>query len=41
MHYTVKYGWFGKLLDALMIRRQSDDGIKKFLAGLKTYIESN
>jgi ribosome-associated toxin RatA of RatAB toxin-antitoxin module len=39
MQYTVKYGWLGKLLDALMMRRQSDSGIKKFLAGLKYYTE--
>src|SRR5688572_1027204 len=30
MEYTVKFGLFGKLLDALMIRKQSDAGIKKF-----------
>lgn len=41
MQYTVKYGWFGKLLDTFMIRRQSDCGIKKFLAGLKSYTENN
>lgn len=41
MQYKVKYGWFGKLLDALMIRRQSDAGIKKFLSGLKSYTENN
>ena len=35
MEYTVKFGMFGKLLNRLMIRRQSDKGIKKFLAGLK------
>lgn len=39
MQYTVKYGWFGKLLDALMVRKQSDSGIKKFLTGLKSYTE--
>ena len=39
MTYTVKFGWLGKLLDALMIRKQSDAGIKKFLAGLKGYTE--
>ncbi len=41
MHYTVKFGLFGKLLDALMIRKQSDRGIKKFFAGLKSYTETN
>ena len=40
MDYTVKFGLFGKLLDALMIRKQSDNGIKKFFAGLKTFIET-
>jgi len=40
MEYTVKFGWFGKLLDMLMIRRQSDKGIKKFFAGLKSFAES-
>lgn len=41
MRYTVKFGLFGKLLDALMIRKQSDMGIKKFFAGLKSYCEAN
>src|SRR5258708_35610637 len=35
MNYTVKFGLFGKLLDAVMIRKQSDAGIKKFMSGLK------
>lgn len=39
MEYTVKFGLFGKLLDAMMIRKQSDTGIKKFFAGLKSYTE--
>lgn len=41
MEYTVKFGLFGKLLDALMIRNQSDSGIKKFFGGLKSYLEQN
>jgi ligand-binding SRPBCC domain-containing protein len=41
MEYTVKFGLLGKLLDVLMIRKQSDAGIKKFFGGLKSYIESN
>ena len=41
MEYTVKFGLLGKLLDSLMIRKQSDAGIKKFFAGLKNYAESN
>lgn len=40
MEYTVKFGWLGKLLDALVIRKQSDTGIKKFFGGLKSYLES-
>ncbi len=41
MEYTVKFGLLGKLMDALMIRKQSDVGIKKFFAGLKNYAENN
>jgi ribosome-associated toxin RatA of RatAB toxin-antitoxin module len=39
MAYTVKFGLLGKFLDAIMIRKQSDDGIKKFLSGLKSFTE--
>lgn len=41
MEYTVKFGLLGKLLDSLMIRKQSDTGIKKFIAGLKHFAETN
>lgn len=41
MEYTVKFGLLGKLLDILMIRKQSDAGIKKFFSGLKTYAETH
>ncbi len=41
MEYTVKFGLLGKLLDSLMIRKQSDSGIKKFFDGLKRYAEKN
>lgn len=41
MEYTVKFGLLGKLLDAMMIRKQSDTGIKKFFAGLKLYAETH
>ena len=41
MEYTVKFGLLGKLLDSLMIRKQSDNGIKKFFAGLKSYAETH
>jgi ribosome-associated toxin RatA of RatAB toxin-antitoxin module len=39
MEYQVKYGLLGRILDILMIRKQSDTGIKKFMAGLKSYAE--
>lgn len=39
MEYTVKFGLLGKLMDRLMIRKQSDAGIKKFFSGLKQYAE--
>ena len=41
MNYTVKFGFLGKLLDSLVIRKQSDSGIKKFFEGLKSYAEKN
>jgi ribosome-associated toxin RatA of RatAB toxin-antitoxin module len=40
MEYTVKFGLLGKLIDSIMIRKQSDTGIKKFFAGLKSYAET-
>ena len=41
MEYRIKFGFFGKILDALMIRKQSDRGIKKFFGGLKDYTEKS
>lgn len=41
MEYTVKFGWLGKLMDTMMIRKQSDAGIKKFFGGLKKFAENN
>ncbi|SRR6266496_3065298 len=41
MEYTVKFGLFGRLLDNMIIRKQSDTGIKKFFAGLKSYAETH
>lgn len=41
MQYKVKFGVLGKLLDTLIIRKNSDAGIKKFFKGLKTYTENN
>jgi ribosome-associated toxin RatA of RatAB toxin-antitoxin module len=39
MEYQVKFGLFGKFLDVIMIRKQTDSGVKKFFSGLKSYIE--
>ncbi len=39
MQYEVKFGLLGKLLDAVMIRNQSNNGIRKFFVGLKNYAE--
>ena len=39
MEYTVKFGLLGKLLDAMMIRKQTNGGIQKFFVGLKSYAE--
>ena len=41
MEYQMKFGLFGKLMDAIMVRKQSDKGIKKFFAGLKSFTEKN
>ena len=41
MKYTMKFGIIGKLMDALMGKRQSDKQIKLFFNGLKEYIEKN
>lgn len=41
MEYEVKFGILGKLMDAMMIRKQFDSGIKKFFTGLKSYAEKN
>lgn len=39
MEYTVKFGLLGVLLDKMMIGKQFNTGINKFLTGLKTYAE--
>lgn len=39
MEYTVKFGILGVLLDKMMIGKQFNSGINKFLVGLKTYAE--
>jgi ribosome-associated toxin RatA of RatAB toxin-antitoxin module len=40
MKYEVKFGFLGKILDGLVMRKQSDKGIKQFLNGLKSYTEN-
>jgi ligand-binding SRPBCC domain-containing protein len=39
MAYKVKFGLIGQLLDVIMIRKQSDAGVKKFFVGLKAFVE--
>ncbi len=39
MEYTVKFGLYGVLMDKMMIGKQFNSGINKFLTGLKTYAE--
>ena len=41
MEYTVKFGLLGRLLDRMMIRKQTSAGIQKFFAGLKAHVERN
>lgn len=38
--YTLKYGPLGAVLDALVVRRKWDAGVKSFFAGLKEYVEA-
>jgi ligand-binding SRPBCC domain-containing protein len=40
MEYELKFGFLGKLLDAVMVRRKWNAGIRGFLAGLKRYTET-
>lgn len=40
MEYELKYGVVGRVLDALVVRRQWDAGVKGFFVGLKRYAES-
>jgi ligand-binding SRPBCC domain-containing protein len=40
MEYELKLGPLGKLLDALVVRRKWDAGVKSFFAGLKRYVET-
>jgi len=40
MEYELKFGPLGKLLDAVMVRKKWDAGVKGFFAGLKRYVEA-
>lgn len=40
MAYRLKGGAFGRVMDALVVRRKWDAGIKGFFAGLKRHVES-
>ena len=40
MEYELKFGPVGKLMDAIMVKRKWDAGIKGFFAGLKHYVET-
>lgn len=39
MEYTVKFGFIGILLDKMIIGKQFNSGVNKFLNGLKVYAE--
>ena len=40
MQYELKFGVLGKVLDAVMVRRKWNAGIKGFLSGLKRHAET-
>jgi ligand-binding SRPBCC domain-containing protein len=40
MEYRLKFGPLGKLLDAMIVRKKWNDGIRGFFSGLKRYVES-
>lgn len=40
MEYQLKFGPVGRLLDAVMVRRRWNAGIKGFFDGLKAYVET-
>ncbi len=37
--YRIKYGWLGRLLDAVMVRAQYRKGMRGLLCGLKDHVE--
>jgi len=40
MEYELKFGPIGKLMDAVMVRKKWDAGIKGFFDGLKVFVET-
>jgi hypothetical protein len=40
MTYKLKYKTLGRAVDAVLLRRKWDAGIKAFLAGLKSHVEA-
>jgi ligand-binding SRPBCC domain-containing protein len=40
MEYELKFGPLGRLMDAIVVRKKWDAGIKGFFAGLKQYVET-
>src|SRR5207249_10769380 len=40
MEYELKFGPVGKVIDAVMVRKKRDAGIKGFFAGLKHFVET-
>ncbi len=41
MEYEVKFGFVGKLMDALVVRKQFNNGINQFMQGLKHIVEES
>jgi ligand-binding SRPBCC domain-containing protein len=39
MEYELKFGVIGRVMDALMVRKKWDAGVKGFFAGLKDFVE--
>ncbi|MBL7809168.1 MAG: SRPBCC family protein [Saprospiraceae bacterium] len=40
MQYQMKFGFLGKIMDALMVKKQTGNGIKAFMEGLKSFTEN-
>ena len=40
MEYVLKFGFLGQVMDAMVVRKKWDAGIKSFFAGLKQHVEA-